>query len=148
MPSTLIHRNSLLEIRPCFLEREFFCKSPDFIPDAHWLDSSLLDASSCVRSFIKNPVIITSTLRTINHNTACGGAKDSYHLKGKAIDLRCGVLQSLVNENILRRGRLYLELITLGIRGFGLSASFIHLDTRLSGTLIDPDFGSYSLWQY
>jgi hypothetical protein len=144
----LIHRNSVLEIRPHLLEREFFCKSPDFKATSHWLDSCLIDAASVIRQFINSPVMVLSTLRTVSHNIACGGARDSYHLKGRAIDLRCGVFQSLVNENIFRRGELFNALMATGIRGFGFSDTFIHLDSRLSGMLIGPDFGSYSLWNY
>lgn len=145
---TSVRRNSDYQISPDFKEKEFFSKSPDFKKDNHVLDLSLIIGAQIIRDFVKNPVFVTSSYRTPLHNQSVGGSSDSYHLKSMALDLSCGVYQSLVNENILRRGVLYIFLRGCGINGFGLSDRFIHIDTRLSGSKQDPEFGSYELWSY
>ena len=143
-----IHRLSSKLLTAHFKEYEFFTHSPDFSENSHYLDSKLVYAAQIIRDFIKSPVIITSSYRTPLYNAVCGGSENSYHLKSMALDLDCGSMQSLVNENIIRRGPLYVSLRNCGINGFGLAENFIHIDTRLSGYSQDSLFGSFSLWYY
>jgi hypothetical protein len=143
-----IHRGSDKLLTPHFRESEFFCKSVDFKRDYHLLDRSLIMAAEIVREFVDAPVLISSSFRTPEGNKVCGGAPDSFHLRGMALDLRCPSKQSLISENLFRRGFLYHSLRCAGINGFGISERFLHIDTRSFGYTPDPEFGSYALWYY
>jgi hypothetical protein len=143
-----IRRASDKLLTPHFRESEFFCKSLDFKGDYHLLAQSLVMAAEIVREFVDVPVLISSSYRTPEGNKACGGAPDSFHLHGMAIDLRCPLKQSFINENLFRRGFLYHSLRCAGINGFGISERFLHIDVRSFGYSPDPEFGSYSLWYY
>ncbi len=143
-----IYRGSVRLITPHFKESEFFCKSLDFKRDFHLLDQSLVMGAEIIREFADAPVLISSSYRTPEGNKACGGALDSFHLRGMALDLRCPLKQSLINENLFRRGFLYHSLRSAGINGFGICERFLHIDTRSFGYTPDAEFGSYSLWYY
>jgi len=82
------------------------------------------------------PMIITSGYRTPEHNAAVGGAKRSYHLQGRAVDVQVF-------------GAEAYQLVKLAMRhGFGgigiqqqgaMEGRFIHLDNREG----DPVIFSY-----
>jgi zinc D-Ala-D-Ala carboxypeptidase len=112
------------------------------------IDDTLFEAAYLIRLFANNPVNVNSSYRTPLCNKNCGGAPDSFHLLGKALDLNCGPSQDSVNNDILAKGPLYRSLRQCGINGFGISPSFLHIDTRIQGSIPDPEFGTYSLWFY
>jgi len=130
------------------MEHEFFCKCPDFTDFCHPFDDTLFKAAQLVRSFTRQPVLINSSYRTPLCNTKSGGAPNSYHLLGKALDLNCSSALEVVTAEIASKGSLYRSLRQCGINGFGISPSFLHIDTRASGSTPDPDFGPYSTWHY
>jgi len=108
----------------------------------------LFKAAMLIRDFTKEPVVINSSYRTTLCNKKSGGAPNSYHLLGKALDLNCGSSLSLVTADIISKGPLYRSLRQCGLNGFGIASSFLHIDTRPIGAMADPDYGSYSLWYY
>ena len=130
------------------MEHEFFCQCPDFTDSCHTFDDSLFKAAMLIRYFSKEPVIINSSYRTPLCNKNSGGAPNSYHLLGKALDLNCGSGLESVCEDIVSKGPLYRSLRQCGINGFGNSPSILHINTRASGSSPDQEFGSYSLWKY
>ena len=143
-----IHRGSSKLLTPHFRESEFFCQSIDFKKEYHLLDRSLIMAAEIIREFVNAPVLISSSFRTVLGNKVCGGAPDSFHLKGMALDLRCPLKQDLISANLTRRGFLYHSLRSVGINGFGISERFLHIDTRSFGYTPDAEFGSYAVWYY
>lgn len=44
------------------------------------------------------PIIINSGWRTAEENAKCGGAMNSYHLTGKAVDIRCDSLDDAIKK--------------------------------------------------
>lgn len=44
------------------------------------------------------PIIINSGWRTAEENAKCGGAKNSYHLTGRAVDIRCDSLGDAIKK--------------------------------------------------
>ena len=146
---TILFRNNFRRISPDFTEHEFFCKCPDFYDFCHPFDDELFKAAQLIRSYTKQPVTVNSSYRTPLCNEKCGGAPDSYHLLGKALDLNCGKSLKDVSSDISSKGSLYRSLRECGIHGFGLASSFIHIDTRSCGGYAnDAVYGPYSVWSY
>lgn len=44
------------------------------------------------------PIIINSGWRTAEENAKCGGARYSYHLTGRAVDIRCSGLEDAIRK--------------------------------------------------
>lgn len=105
-----------------FKVREFRCRDG---ADEIFIDLRLVDILQKVRDHFNKPVVVTSGYRTENHNKNVGGAKNSYHLLGKAADLFINgvkaeeIAKFLANQNILGIG-LYINR----------SQEFVHVDTR------------------
>jgi hypothetical protein len=148
MSMTVLFRNTNRAVSADFMEHEFFCKCMDFVDFCHPFDDTLFKAAQLIRSFINQPVIINSSYRTPLCNKNSGGAPNSYHLLGKALDLNCGSALEAVTSDIVSKGPLYLSLRQCGINGFGISPHFLHIDTRVRGSIPDSEFGPYSLWHY
>lgn len=73
------------------------------------------------REFVGKPITPSSVCRCESHNKNEGGARNSYHLKGRAIDLPCNNPKALYDYLCNKYPNNY---------GFGLYLSFVHIDTR------------------
>lgn len=89
-----------------------------------------------------NDVQITSGFRTTAHNTAVGGAKNSAHCTGQAIDLLDSDKKigewCTTNIQVLMELGLYLESLSTTHRNGNGAHSWVHLTTRRprSGSII------------
>jgi len=96
---------------------EFSCKCCGSVK----IDSEVVKRLQLMRDKIQKPIIITSGYRCPKHNQEVGGAENSYHTQGLAVDI-------VVDGYSLDE----LEMIAkeVGFRGLGIyrSANFIHLD--------------------
>ncbi len=144
MMITTIIRNSQKRVSKNFLEREFFTKCPDYTRNTHILDSRLIFAVQVIRNFISEPVFITSSYRTFLCNQLSGGAPDSFHLKGMALDFMVRN-HKLVADQIRNCDDLFSLLYSCGIKGFGIYKGHFHIDTRQKGA---ESYGQYdyTLW--
>jgi len=88
----------------------------------------LAQAFERVRELYGAPLAVDSAFRTTAYNRSIGGAKDSQHIQGRALDLRP-----------LKPGRLALEALISAarravgeglVRGIGIYSGFVHIDTR------------------
>lgn len=134
-----IKKGDTSKVTENFTANELFSKSPD-APNEHYLDDNLIHAAQFLRTYYNTPVRVNSSFRTINHNTSIGGAKSSKHLTGKAIDLSFPNNPEILeqyNQDIVNKSGVFLELKTMGINGFGLYDSFLHVDTRNSNAFWD-----------
>ena len=66
------------------------------------------------------PFVITSGLRTPEHNKEIGGVENSAHLTGKAVDIHC--------ETSEQRFKILGALIEAGFKRIGIGSDFIHAD--------------------
>lgn len=101
-----------------FKVREFACKDGS---DTILIDLELVKILQNIRNYFGKPVKINSGYRTSKHNVKVGGSKNSYHVKGQAVDIAInGVHPVLV--------ALYAERLNAG--GIGVYKTFTHIDTR------------------
>ena len=123
-----------LKITENFYNTEFDCKDGAPYPE-DWYVTRLLPLCIALETIRKScgghPITITSGFRTAGHNKKVGGKKNSYHLKGKAADIKIkGMKPSDVAKII--KGLIKRGSIPQG--GIGEYKTFVHYDTR--GTLV------------
>lgn len=85
------------------------------------IDEFFIHKIEKLREFLNFPFIVNSFFRCIKHNEDIGGAKNSYHLRGQAMDIRAEGLEALEIIETARR---------FNIRGIIAYPKFIHLDNR------------------
>ena len=107
-----------IQISKNFKLKEFQCKDGSQLVK---IDSQLLHKLQALRDEIGRPVIINSGYRTESHNKAVGGAKNSYHMQGKAVDIK---INGLKPEEIAKIAE------KIGFTGIGIYKNFTHLDIR------------------
>lgn len=111
------HGNQL--IAPNFRVKEFRCKdgSDEILIDTNFVFTKLQK----IRDRFAKSVTINSAYRTPTYNAKIGGAKNSYHMKGMAYDIKIsGVTPLQVAQ--------YAEQI--GILGIIVYPTFTHIDSR------------------
>lgn len=127
----IITRNSNIQLTKNFNAKEFYSHCADVF-GSHYLDEKLINAMQFIRDYYDVPIFITSSYRSVLCNSIAGGALNSQHLKGLAVDF------SFKNENIqkkyindiLNKAPIYYSLLSYGINGIGLYNGFNHIDTR------------------
>ena len=114
-----------------FTAAELYSKSPD-APNSHYLSDEVIKGAQIIRDWVGEPVYINSSYRTAAHNASIGGASNSQHLVGNALDLsfKTENAKNLVINDIATKGQLYQKLKFNAIRGFGLYDNFVHIDSR------------------
>ncbi len=86
------------------------------------VDSELLSILEKVRSHFGKPIIVTSACRCESHNKDIGGSANSYHLKGRASDIKIiGISPKKVEEFIN---------LNYPKCGLGTYKTFNHIDSR------------------
>lgn len=109
-----------------FTLAELSCKHCGALPQPQ-----LIIELQALRDKFGAPMVITSATRCKEHNTAIGGAPDSMHLQGLAVDV-------MVKPSL--RWEFLVHAMAMGVwRGVGVNASFIHLDLRT---------GTPAVWVY
>jgi len=107
-----------IQISKNFKLKEFQCKDGSQLVK---IDSELLHKLQKLRDLIGKPIIINSGYRTPEHNKKVGGAKNSYHLQGKAADIK---VNGISPSELVK----YAEQV--GFNGIGIYKNFVHLDIR------------------
>lgn len=104
-----------------FSRSEFKCKCGNC--DYDTVDSELVEVLQRVRDYFKESVVVTSGNRCVTHNASVGGAKNSYHVRGRAADIQVkNVSPSDVQD--------WLEFHYPDKYGIGRYNTFTHIDTR------------------
>lgn len=91
-----------------------------------WRETRALElaaAFEALRAAVGLPLVVLSAYRTIAHNRAVGGAPDSQHVQGRALDL------------LPPKGWHAIQLAAVArripqIRGLGVYSGFVHVDVR------------------
>jgi len=104
---------------PNFRPEELASKSDDEL----LVDEGALDRLQALRTLLRAPLILTSAYRSKAHNRKVGGAPNSFHMKGRAFDVKMANHDPLVFEAAARKAG-FKGVIRYPHRGF------IHIDTR------------------
>ena len=117
-----------MQITDNFNTSEFECNDGSKMPDKVLVNiKELAKYLQVIRNIVCVPITINSAYRSILHNKAVGGAKNSYHVKGMAADI---TIEGLTPKKV---HTLLLDLIKEGKiseGGLGLYNSFVHYDFR------------------
>lgn len=101
-----------------FSNRELQCRCGcGLLPEQEFMNRVQL-----LRDMINRPLTVNSAVRCGFHNRAIGGAQNSLHLTGNAIDLRV--------SNGAEAYQIAELAFRLGFTGIGISDTFVHIDTR------------------
>ena len=118
-------------LAPNFRESEFYHKGKaSNHPEMHDLHALIPDAAQILRDYYGEPLRITSTLRYPGDSYYNDTSQHNYQ-KARAFDSQFTNDRSYImpryHGEILYRGELFELLYSLGVRGFGLYDTFIHL---------------------
>ncbi len=107
-----------IQISKNFKLKEFQCKDGSQLVK---IDSELLQKLQQLRDLIGKPIMVNSGYRTPEYNKRVGGAKNSYHMQGKAVDIKV---------NGLSISELKANALEVGFNGVGVYKNFLHVDIR------------------
>ena len=108
-----------------FIVREFACKDGS---DTIKIDHDYLPLIQRFRNYVEASVWFNSAYRTPSYNKKVGGATNSYHVKGQALDIPF----SKDYKYLTSREKMCAFFNTLGVKGIIIYPTFIHIDTRTS----------------
>lgn len=80
-----------------------------------------------LRESLGRPIVITSGYRSKSHNAAVGGARNSYHLRGMAADIRA---RGLTPEQVFKEIRRLIAAGEMSPGGLKKYPTFVHYDVR------------------
>lgn len=106
-----------------FKPEDFACRCGRSECEAPLIDMITALKLDGLRLEFGEPMIVDSGSRCQHQNQRVGGEKNSQHLLGKAVDIRC--------PDGLYLRRLLLLAIKHGFTGIGIKTHMMHLDTRM-----------------
>jgi len=114
--------------------KELACKDGTIYPDEFIVDNrvyALSNVFEAIRDMYGKPIEILSAYRTPSHNRKIGGARNSQHVLGRALDLKPpkGVTLERFYDDIRDNAA------KLGLGGIGKYKTFVHVDIRQSPKL-------------
>jgi uncharacterized protein YcbK (DUF882 family) len=90
------------------------------------INAALLEMAEALRAYLGQPMITHCINRCVAHNAAVGGEKNSYHIKGWAMDFHCaGISMKELHEKCI--GLWKSRSILTG--GLGIYEWGIHIDS-------------------
>jgi zinc D-Ala-D-Ala carboxypeptidase len=104
---------------PNFSPRELACKGTGSL----MIDPAALDRLQALRNRLGRPLLITSAYRSPEHNKAVNGARNSYHMRGMAFDVR------MENQDPHEFAKVAKAVGFTGVITYPRSG-FIHVDNR------------------
>ena len=110
-------------LAPNFMSHEFACKHCGKLPEKG-MSTYLIVLLQLFRNAVGKPLIITSGYRCPVHNRNLGGASNSQHLKGTAVDI-------LIPEG-MTVDKMAEIADKIGFNGIGkyYKDNFLHVDVR------------------
>lgn len=117
------YKSNNVKLSEHFKVSEFACKDGT---NKLLLDMDLIPVLERFREYVEAGVTINSAYRTSSYNKKVGGASNSYHLYGRALDIPFkGSYKYLTNVN-----KMCAFFNSLGLKGIIKYGTFVHIDTR------------------
>ena len=132
-------KNGNLKLSENFCVKEFACKDGS---DTIKIDLDLIPLIQRFRNYVETGVYFNSAYRTPSYNKKVGGATNSYHVKGQALDIP--FLNSY--KYLTSREKMCAFFNTLGVKGIIIYPTFIHVDTRTTKYHADNN-GNYKTFK-
>jgi GH24 family phage-related lysozyme (muramidase) len=112
-------RDGKIQLSENFKVTEIACKdnSDKILIDVTFVKTHLQD----IRTHFGKPVIVNSAYRTETYNRYVGGAKNSYHMKGRAFDIS---IKGVSPQEIAKYAA------SIGVPGIIQYNTFVHVDSR------------------
>lgn len=120
MSTAILNQTNNDRLTQHFKAEEFKCK--DGTKEFLWA-IELLEVLETIRNHFNEPVIINSGYRTPTWNTKVGGAKNSYHMKGMAADIR---VKNVSPKEVAKFASEYMK----NHGGVICYTNFVHVDVR------------------
>lgn len=120
MSTAILNQTNNDRLTQHFKAEEFKCK--DGTKEFLWA-IELLEVLETIRNHFNEPVIINSGYRTPTWNTRVGGAKNSYHVKGMAADIR---VKNVSPKEVAKFASEYMK----DHGGVICYTNFVHVDVR------------------
>lgn len=120
MSTAILNQTNNDRLTQHFKAEEFRCK--DGTKEFLWA-IELLEVLETIRNHFNEPVIINSGYRTPTWNTKVGGAKNSYHVKGMAADIR---VKNVSPKKVAEFTSKYMK----DHGGVICYTNFVHVDVR------------------
>lgn len=138
----LIRRGDKTQVAPHFTAGEFYSKSVN-APASHDFYTELVEAVSFLRGYYGTPWRITSTYRP--------DSVGSQHRECRAVDsqpanMSQSIVKDLVSQLLNPKSEVFRKLRSLGITGFGVYDTFVHLDCRTIRGQHSDSYGSFAFW--
>lgn len=112
---------------------EFACKDGTPVPSSIQVNVKILaEQLEIIRKKAGSPLIINSGYRTISHNFSVGGKPSSFHLIGKASDLKPTKISTQDLFILIKKLMAGKVIISGGLKNYG---TFVHYDIRGKITL-------------
>lgn len=114
---------------------ELACKDGTPYPQKFILDGRIFRLASMfedIRMVWNKPIEILSAYRTESHNKKVGGARNSQHLLGRALDLRPP--KGIKIDDFYTQIKMNVD--DFGIHGLGKYPTFVHVDFRPINKLV------------
>lgn len=89
-------------------------------PEIIGLEPTLISMLDRARTLADTPFIITSGLRSVEHNKKVGGVENSAHLSGLGADIQCSDSQN--------RFKMIQALLLIGFKRIEIARGHIHVD--------------------
>jgi len=86
------------------------------------MEETFLVRLDSLRWKLNRPIHLNSAYRCDKHNSEVGGAKNSAHTKGLAVDIKC--------DNSQDRYQILKWAFALGFMGIAPANSFVHVDDK------------------
>lgn len=116
--------------------KELACRDGTAYPNEFRIDGKVVQLANTfeeIRALCGDkPIKILSAYRTSEHNKKIGGAKNSQHIQGRALDLAPPKGLTLDQFYTL----IKVNTTEFGIRGLGKYKTFVHIDIRPSDKLV------------
>lgn len=102
-----------------------------YLGKTFYFNDKLLPIMNYIREELGSAVYINSANRSdVAYNKSIGGASNSQHIYGNAVDLSGVGLVEFVTTAYEQENHHWQKLVQLGLNGLGFYNTFIHLDVR------------------